>query len=94
MSYARFGWDGSDVYVYESDRGWECCGCISHEQTFGSFTTTDLDAFFAHLDEHRRAGHHVPDNVEPDIRDDLANDPPPWLAAAGSPGGTDEGATT
>ena len=27
MSYARFGSDGSDVYVYASSRGIECCGC-------------------------------------------------------------------
>lgn len=28
MSYARFGWEGSDVYVYEtSDDMIECCGC-------------------------------------------------------------------
>jgi hypothetical protein len=28
MSYARFGWDGSDVYVFTSSEGIECCGCI------------------------------------------------------------------
>lgn len=31
MSYARFGWDGSDVYVFGTRRdgleGFECCGC-------------------------------------------------------------------
>jgi hypothetical protein len=27
MSYARFGWQGSDVYVFTSNQGIECCGC-------------------------------------------------------------------
>ena len=27
MSYARFGSDGSDVYVFVSNIGIECCGC-------------------------------------------------------------------
>ncbi len=27
MSYARFGWDDSDVYVYCSRAGIECCVC-------------------------------------------------------------------
>lgn len=32
MSYARFGADGSDVYVFTSDRGIECCGCLLIER--------------------------------------------------------------
>lgn len=29
MSYARFGWDGSDVYVfYGVGDVFECCGCL------------------------------------------------------------------
>lgn len=28
MSYARFGWDGSDVYVFTSSQGIECCACV------------------------------------------------------------------
>jgi len=28
VSYARFGSDGSDVYVFTSSTGLECCGCI------------------------------------------------------------------
>jgi hypothetical protein len=28
VSYARFGSDGSDVYVFTSSAGLECCGCI------------------------------------------------------------------
>lgn len=32
MSYARFGWDGSDVYVFTSSTGLECCGCLLQER--------------------------------------------------------------
>ena len=36
MSYARWGWDASDVYVFEAiDYMIECCGC--------DFTTVKLD---------------------------------------------------
>ena len=28
MSYARFGWDGSDVYLFVASEGLECCGCL------------------------------------------------------------------
>ena len=43
MSYARFGWDGSDVYVFTaSDSGLECCGCILQEREW----VKDPSAFF------------------------------------------------
>lgn len=32
MSYARFGAGGSDVYVFLSTRGLECCGCILQDR--------------------------------------------------------------
>lgn len=32
MSYARFGWDGSDVYVFVSSDAIECCGCLLQER--------------------------------------------------------------
>lgn len=31
MSYCRFGWDGSDVYVFTSSSAIECCGCALHK---------------------------------------------------------------
>lgn len=74
MSYSRFGCEGSDVYTYPSDRGLECCGC----PLIGFFTTRDLDAFAAHLEEHRAAGHTVPDSIMSEIRGDLA-----WLVDDG-----------
>ena len=57
MSYCRFAWDGSDVYVYESEEGIECCGCRLN--AYG--TTTDTpEEMIMHLAEHKKAGHFVP----------------------------------
>lgn len=57
MSYCRFAWYGSDVYVYESDQGFECCGCSLQER---GVTTDTPEAMIAHLAEHKRAGDFVP----------------------------------
>jgi hypothetical protein len=32
VSYARFGWDDSDVYVFCSREALECCGCILQQR--------------------------------------------------------------
>ena len=73
MSYARFGWDGSDVYVYLCMGGYyECCGCA-----FGTdeWRHADTDAILAHLRKHQEAGHHVPaDTFEEIERDRAEND--------------------
>lgn len=58
MSYARFGQDGSDVYVYLDCGGWlACCGCSLHDE--GRFDTTAN--LITHLELHKAAGHDVPD---------------------------------
>lgn len=85
MSYARFGWDGSDVYVFMSvgDReypgGWlECCGCLlpsNPDRWFRAFSTV---AMVDHLRDHATAGQHVPGDVVPELlADDAENFPPP-----------------
>lgn len=57
MSYARFGWNGSSVYVFLCVSGHlECCACSLGDKW--EFRTTD--AMLAHLDEHVAAGHTVP----------------------------------
>lgn len=56
MSYCRFAWQGSDVYVYESASGLECCGC----KLSNNFTTSEPEEMIKHLGQHRRAGHYVP----------------------------------
>lgn len=55
MSYCRFAWDGSDVYVYPSDSGITCCAC-----SLGGFHGTSPEEAIAHLAAHRRAGDFVP----------------------------------
>jgi len=76
MSYSRFGAGGSDVYVFSSVEGHlECCGCFLGDQW--SYDTTD--EMLAHLEEHRAAGHHVPqDCIEGLLADKEENDR--WIA--------------
>lgn len=59
MSYCRFGWDGSDVYVFPSSGGIECqwCGLLND---MGSFVAHCPEEMIAHLAAHRRTGHFVP----------------------------------
>lgn len=71
MSYARFGADGSEVYVFMNCGGsLECCGCWLDDQwTYGS-----TDAMIEHLKKHEEAGHHVPSYVYDELRmDDKEN---------------------
>lgn len=77
MSYARIGWEGSDVYVFLSGRGYfDCCGC-SLSSGWSSYPNTD--AILAHLREHRDAGHCVVEDTLREIENDrAANDA--WLA--------------
>lgn len=58
MSICRFFWGGSQVYLYESDRGIECCGCHLNECDV-TFDEDDPEAIVAHLREHVEAGHVV-----------------------------------
>lgn len=77
MSYARFGWDGSDVYVYMHVAGHlECCGCILGDEW--SFHSTQ--AMIDHLAEHRAAGHNIPVGIEDELRADDGQNFPPQCA--------------
>lgn len=66
MAYCRFT-DG-DVYVYESERGIECCACRFEGYNEGAILprsrvlATPADAV-AHLLEHRMAGHDIPQDA-------------------------------
>lgn len=78
MSYSRFGWDGSDVYVYLDVGGYFCCcGCA-----FGNdhWRHADTDAILAHLHKHLEAEHHVPAETLAEIEADRAENDA-WLAA-------------
>lgn len=94
MSYARFHGpdsdapDGSDVYVFLSCYGeLECCGCALRRSTHAyRFRTTE--EMIGHLDEHRSAGHAVPDYTYASLHDDeVENDE--WIARFWANGGED-----
>ena len=82
MSYCRFGWEGSDVYIYMSTGGWiECCACSLQPTRRGtllgedfdiheSFKAYDTQEMIYHITQHREAGHHVPHYVEEELRND------------------------
>lgn len=81
MSYCRFAWrceDGrpSDVYVYGSEDGLVCCGCRLDDR----WEHDDNAGMVAHLLEHRRAGHAVPQHALDELREE-AGLGPWWLTA-------------
>jgi hypothetical protein len=89
MSYCRFGWDGSDVYVFETGVGqYECCGCrllFTSDRADEDPTQNTPRGMVKHLRRHRRAGHVVPqyaiDRLMCDAMDDdgLRLRDVPWL---------------
>lgn len=74
MSYVRFGFD-SDVYVFESNEGYECCGCILKRDSWldGQTVVDTLQEMIEHLLIHKQAGHMVPDYVIKDMKQELCN---------------------
>jgi hypothetical protein len=74
MSYARFSLD-SDVYVFLTEDGIECCAC-SLDGRFVARITADM---IEHLEQHRRAGHSVSDETFRALRVD-ADENDVWLA--------------
>ena len=67
MSLVRWGTDGSDVYVYESCYGGlECCACPLTGDSIN--TGDDPEKMALHLEEHREAGHTVPQWVIDGLR--------------------------
>lgn len=76
MSWSRFS--EADVYTFPTHpdscrcatyKGcgcptvYECCACPLASQPFAPFRTEDVAEFHRHMDEHRAAGHDVPDDV-------------------------------
>lgn len=76
MSYCRFGWDGSNVYVYETTDGKiECCCCAlclspRPENLLGveCFIADSPAEMIAHLEKHREARHNVPQYAIAELR--------------------------
>lgn len=74
MSYARFGSD-SHVYVYaRTGGGIDCCRCAIYDGDIVNVATSGH--MIAHLDNHRAAGHLVPDYTYEQINTDY----PDWTA--------------
>lgn len=71
MSYARWGQDGSSVYVYRSIVDdpvktpllFHCCCCTMVQQGWCGFYAHSWAEMIAHLEEHRERGDCVPDYV-------------------------------
>jgi hypothetical protein len=71
MSYARFGCDDSDVYVFATCQGGlECCGCFLSGVSGPSPRFDTSGEMIAHLDAHRAAGDTVPDYTYEEILKD------------------------
>ena len=58
---------GSSVYVFESDRGFECCGCglDGEDIVEGSFVCETKEEMKEHLRRHVDAGDHVRPSLLP-----------------------------
>ena len=73
MSFVRFGEDNSDVYVYESAMGLECCGCkLNKTLEFKYFSL--YSEMIEHLQLHQDQGHQVPEFVFVELRESKLHD--------------------
>jgi len=76
MSYARFGWDSSDVYIYSSWLGQKsvivCAMCYFGDDLEPSYYAESTLEMLEHLKAHERAGQTVP----PDTYTSLLSDDP------------------
>jgi hypothetical protein len=74
MSYARFGANDSNVYVYDSvNGGIVCCGCALTNEAGAIHTFDTSGKILAHLDKHRAKGDLVPDYTYEEIVEDYPN---------------------
>jgi esterase/lipase superfamily enzyme len=91
MSYARWGWDGSDVYVFttknvEGHYVVECCGCFSktvdvpYKDFFGIEHNVEFSSFYAktrkEIDDHLKEHQLKGDFVTEDTFEGLEKDYP------------------
>ena len=73
MAYARWGCDGSDVYVFmDVSGGFTCCGCDLVSEPRSNFATKG--EMVEHLLAHRAAGHTVPEYAIENIRNETEED--------------------
>lgn len=67
MSYARYGRD-SDVYVFQTMSGFECCGCSLFPD--GNFDCLGRAEMIGHLISHRNSGDQVPEEALERLRNE------------------------
>lgn len=71
MAYARFGAEGSDVYVYEDVTGYfRCARCRLNGD---EWRTNHRSQMIVHLEDHRRAGHIVPDRATNQLAEEIVS---------------------
>lgn len=64
MSYARFGWDDSEVYVFMHVGGFlECSACLLAHEEGEPFDANDTQTMINHLKKHESAGYNVPRHI-------------------------------
>lgn len=79
MSFARFGWDGSDVYIFEHTSGFiQCCGCSlakpsNPDDIFGMTDLKTPREALEHLEVHVKAGDYVPSDAFTKIKKEYKN---------------------
>jgi len=71
MSWARFGYEGSDVYIFNDVRGGiTCCSCqlqkevptrIAGFMLHDDFNCATEKEMYEHIRQHIAAGHCIPD---------------------------------
>jgi len=66
MSYCRFGWDGSDLYMFEHVGRFICCSACLFDDPW-IVELHSLGDALEHVHKHRVAGHNVPDGLEAEI---------------------------
>lgn len=72
MSYARFAWDNSDVYIFATYDGTiECCGC--HINDGASITRDGPEGMLDHVKSHREFGDTVPSYVDERLEWEIAH---------------------
>jgi hypothetical protein len=72
MAYARFGAEGSDVYLWPGDIGYVCDLCAIALKEAGRSRTymEHPEEAIAHLEQHRAAGHVVPESAFNELREE------------------------
>ena len=71
MAYARFGSDGSEVYVYDDARGFlVCCDCVLSESK--EARSVSRSEMIKHLRAHVESGHSVPLSAFAELENEIS----------------------